>query len=466
MKKTLFCIFALFTCMGLFAQRQPVVAVAPFTAISGISATDASMITRVFFIRLGNAQKVSLVDRSVVERVLQEHRFQTGDWSNSQKTAELNKALNADWIVRGELEKFSNSILVTVQFYDIRTFRFMGGADLRLANVDEAYDKMDPLVNKLIETIAGSGANLSTIMTTETGRRVPGIYPQFVKEAIKKIPEDELVGVGSAKMGTLSLSRTTAIARAREGIRFNIYFMVETMIDAYHQYIFVNDLLSSLSGVAINEAVLSKSSFPGSVVVADDAAPDGTVWAVVRLGKSALIQEINQALVPNNQMTTFNLEARINAALARIYTEEVELNDGTIAVNIPRAEQPTRSGSGMPQFVRDEMKKAPEDSLLGVGSAKMDSLSYSTKLASIRARSEIFRQLSWGRYVMPNTEAFPRDLSFLDNFIAGSYKLDFVFKEVFWVTPDGTVWTVVQLDKSSITQERDLWQRLILTVPK
>jgi TolB-like protein len=158
MKKALFGIFVLFAVSaGLFAQ-QPVVAVAPFDAISGISATDANMITRVFFIRLGNTNKVSLVDRGVVERVLREHKFQAGDWSNQQKTAELGTALNADWIVRGELEKFGTNILVTVQFYDIRTFRFMGGGDLRIANADEAYDKMDPLVDKLVDTIASAGS--------------------------------------------------------------------------------------------------------------------------------------------------------------------------------------------------------------------------------------------------------------------------------------------------------------------
>ncbi|MDR0412003.1 MAG: penicillin-binding protein activator LpoB, partial [Treponema sp.] len=161
MKKALFCVCTLFVCTGLFAQ-QPVVAVAPFEAISGISSTDANMITRVFFIRLGNTGKVSLVDRGVVERVLKEHSFQAGDWSNQQKTAELGSALNADWIVRGEMEKFGTNILVTVQFYDIKTFRFMGGADIRLAGADEAYDKMDPLVDKLVETISAGGARSST----------------------------------------------------------------------------------------------------------------------------------------------------------------------------------------------------------------------------------------------------------------------------------------------------------------
>ena len=78
-------IFVLFTCVGVFAQNQPVVAVAPFDAISGISATDANMITRVFNIRLGNTHKVALVDRNIIERVLREHQFQVGDWLNQQK---------------------------------------------------------------------------------------------------------------------------------------------------------------------------------------------------------------------------------------------------------------------------------------------------------------------------------------------------------------------------------------------
>jgi len=158
-KKVLFVTLALFGTMVVFTQQQPVVAVAPFDAISGISATDANMITRVFFIRLGNTNKVSLVDRNVVERVIQEHKFQAGDWSNKEKTAELGDALNANWIVRGEMEKFGSSILVTVQFYDIRTFQFKGGADLRLANADEAYDKIQPLVDKLVETISANPAN-------------------------------------------------------------------------------------------------------------------------------------------------------------------------------------------------------------------------------------------------------------------------------------------------------------------
>ena len=153
MNKMLALALALLASTSMFAQQRPVVAVVPFDAISGISATDVNMITRVFYIRLGNTGRVVLVDRNIVDRVIREHGFQTGDWSNQQKTAELGKALNADWIVRGELEAFGANILVTVQFFDIKTFQFMGGTDLRLANADDAYDRMNPLVDSLIETI-------------------------------------------------------------------------------------------------------------------------------------------------------------------------------------------------------------------------------------------------------------------------------------------------------------------------
>jgi TolB-like protein len=152
MKRTLLAITLLL--LGAFAfSQQPVVAVAPFNVISGVSAADANVITRVFFIRLGNTRQVQLRDNSVVEQVLREHNFQTGDWSNRQKSAEVGKALNADWIVRGELESFGNNILVSVQFYDIKTFAFMGGTDALLDNAQDAYNKMDPLVGKLVETI-------------------------------------------------------------------------------------------------------------------------------------------------------------------------------------------------------------------------------------------------------------------------------------------------------------------------
>ena len=168
-----FLLLAVFAVIGswIFAQ-QPVVAVAPFDAVSGITQADANVLTGVFYTRLGNANVVTLVDRSIVERVIREHYFQLGDWSNPQKTAEFGKALNADWIIRGEIAGLeSNIIIINVQFYDINTFQFRGGADISLDNMNEAYEKMTPLVNSLVQTIRASsgGAQSRTYNIGDTG---------------------------------------------------------------------------------------------------------------------------------------------------------------------------------------------------------------------------------------------------------------------------------------------------------
>ena len=52
-----------------------------------------------------------------------------------------------------------------------------------------------------------------------------------------------------------------------------------------------------------------------------------------------------------------------------------------------------KSAGGLPQFVRDYIKKAGDDTLVGVGTAKMATLNQSRTLAQTRARAEISRQL-------------------------------------------------------------------------
>jgi len=147
--------------MCLFAQTLPVVAVAPFDVVSGVSQADADAINRLFYIRFGNSPKVILVDRSVVDRVLKEHSFQLSDWSSDSKTAELSRALNANWLVRGTLEKFGSNILVSAQLYDINSFQFVSGADTRFTDIDAAYEAMDVLVNKLVNAMSGTTVSVS-----------------------------------------------------------------------------------------------------------------------------------------------------------------------------------------------------------------------------------------------------------------------------------------------------------------
>jgi hypothetical protein len=75
-------------------------------------------------------------------------------------------------------------------------------------------------------------------------------------------------------------------------------------------------------------AALSKAELTGSRVVDLDIV-DGTTWVVVSLGKTNVVQEINQAqaaaklAVP--AMASFNAEDRMNAAFDKAYGSEIQV---------------------------------------------------------------------------------------------------------------------------------------------
>ncbi|MDR3302233.1 MAG: DUF1566 domain-containing protein [Spirochaetaceae bacterium] len=155
MKRAIVFITVFFIGVTCYAQ-QAVVAVAPFEARSGISASDAETITEIFSVQLSEKRTVTVVTRAALGKVMQEHGFQTGDWSNDSKIAELGRALNANAVVRGQVQKLGSSIVVTVSILDIKTLQVMSGATMRLATIDEVFDKMDGFVMQTSQTMANA----------------------------------------------------------------------------------------------------------------------------------------------------------------------------------------------------------------------------------------------------------------------------------------------------------------------
>lgn len=152
--------------------------------------------------------------------------------------------------------------------------------------------------------------------------------PAFVKEAIKNAPEDALIGIGSAKMATQSQSRTIATTRARAEISRQMSTMIQDMIRDYT----AGSEVDHSAVVSFQENItvaLSKAELTGSKVIDFDYTDDNTCWVVVQLGKTNVVQEINQAqaaaklAVP--AMASFNAEDRMNAAFDKAYGSEIQV---------------------------------------------------------------------------------------------------------------------------------------------
>jgi len=162
-----------------------------------------------------------------------------------------------------------------------------------------------------------SGNKDSTTATTNQERKVDSRIPQFVRDAVRNVPEDALIGVGTAKMPSLNQSRTIAATRARAELSRQMDTIVRDMVRDYTAGSEV-DHSASLSFQENITVALSQARLQGSNVVDEDTDEAGNYWTVVMLNKSGAVQEINQAVAAAKlavpAMASFNAEERMNQA--------------------------------------------------------------------------------------------------------------------------------------------------------
>ena len=177
--------------------------------------------------------------------------------------------------------------------------------------------------------IAAVFASCASGGSSKSARKVPGGIPDFVKDALINAPEDALVGIGTAKMATTNMSLTIATNRAKADISRQMNTMMNDMIRDYTATSEV-DTSAAISFQENINVALSSSQLSGARTVAMDLAEDGTTWVVVQMGKSSVVQEINQsqaaAKLAVPAMASFDAEARMNEAFAKMYAQDIQIN--------------------------------------------------------------------------------------------------------------------------------------------
>ena len=149
--------------------------------------------------------------------------------------------------------------------------------------------------------------------------------PKEIDNARKRAPEDVLVGIGNAKMGTVAQSRNIAATRARADLSNAMSSIVSNMVRDYT----ASSEVDPQAAMAFQENItvtLSRSDVSGAQIVNETEDNDGQWWCVMYLNKAALVREINQAqaaarlAVP--AMASFDAEARMNEAFDRLKAEQ------------------------------------------------------------------------------------------------------------------------------------------------
>jgi len=176
-KNLIFVLF--FTASIVFGQANvPAIVVSTFSARGqAVSADDAETITELFISELAKTGGLRVVDRTSLDRVISEMSFQTSDWSNSQKTARLGAALNANYLVRGQISQLGQQITVNISALDINTLEV-------ISPLTETFD-----INVIYDTKEDRWYDKKSIIG-----KMPFIAESIIKPIIARFSPSLLVG--------------------------------------------------------------------------------------------------------------------------------------------------------------------------------------------------------------------------------------------------------------------------------
>ncbi|MCL2271669.1 MAG: hypothetical protein FWC19_02550 [Treponema sp.] len=157
-------------------------------------------------------------------------------------------------------------------------------------------------------------------------RQVDSRVPQFVRDAIRNVPEDALIGIGTARSASLSQSRTVAGTRARAEISRQLDTFIKDMIRDYTAGSEV-DHSAALSFQENITVAISQSRLRGASIANEDLDEKDNYWVVVMMSLNGAVNEINQAVsaaklvVP--AFASFDAEERMNEAFMKYSWSEI-----------------------------------------------------------------------------------------------------------------------------------------------
>ncbi len=170
MKKLAMFLALLFAAMVTgFADDIPTVVIAPFSATEGVEQSEVNIIQQMFTSQYAGTGKAKVVDRSKFNLIQEQMKFQSSDWSNSDKVAEFGRALNAAHVVTGEFTKFPKGVYVNIQVLDVNTTMIIASINPSLI-VNETLEVIDllPEICNELATLASGGKKKTSANSTST----------------------------------------------------------------------------------------------------------------------------------------------------------------------------------------------------------------------------------------------------------------------------------------------------------
>lgn len=169
LKKRLIFTILMFVLNILAAQEtKTVVAIAGFN-VKNVPQDEVDVIFEVFVSEFAGLGKCKVVDRTNVDAIIEQYKFQESDWSNTDKVAQLGNALNANMVITGQLMAFKGSLVATFRMMNVNSMEIVATSTERVSGTDDLFGKLNEMAKKLAKSINSNGAK-----TYEIGDVGPG----------------------------------------------------------------------------------------------------------------------------------------------------------------------------------------------------------------------------------------------------------------------------------------------------
>jgi TolB-like protein len=215
MKKLFLSIVLLGCAFAVFAQTnaKPIVVVVPFD-VKGVPDDEGEVIFEVFQSEFANVGVARIADRSSFEKIRKQQEFESSDWSNADKVAEVGKALNASMVVTGQLMMFKSNLVTTIKLIDVNTTEIISSVTEKTLDADDLFNKLSDMAKKLGERIASEKPKKEY----KIGSVGPG-------GGIVFLIEDTLYYEYSEVLGNVSLFEASALCQKYNGGGFSDWYL-------------------------------------------------------------------------------------------------------------------------------------------------------------------------------------------------------------------------------------------------
>ncbi len=110
---------------------------------------DAAAFSNMLMTGLAKAAHFKVVERSIIEKAIQELKFQTTGLTDQKGAKELGKIINADCLVYGNVARLDELIVINVRAVDVKTGELVLTDELRTKSKEEIPGLIDQLCKKI-----------------------------------------------------------------------------------------------------------------------------------------------------------------------------------------------------------------------------------------------------------------------------------------------------------------------------